>query len=426
MLPKILVIGSGDHDRAECVDWLQPFPNIEEYDSIIINLQSLTQETYDKIQRKICEMKESINIVFDTNREIFCIMNKLIEPSPPPSRPGEPRFKAIRLGYVSPTNYDWLPMTIEVSSQKKGTSINICNPIFEKYFELIDRWNLEITISPQTIRDVIGTLRYSIFPIAINKSQRTIAGSLKHASLDGKVLPGHEKGAIHLLPPPTRSSTFQTIELILDLIFGEEVKIIQPWRKEIEVPKEREFENEIEKKITTIKRIQEEISQLRNQIQEWGSYRDLLTTTGNDLENIVQRTLADMGIKTEKTAKGFPADLISKEVAVEITGIKGCVGVGSEKVNQTGRFKESYHKVEKIILIANTYVDLPPKDRKGKMNFSPEVKKYFESLSICCLTTMTLFELWKEVIAGKKDQKDIKKKILAKNGELTLSEFKRI
>jgi hypothetical protein len=94
--PKILVIGSKDHDRADCVDWLQPFPNIEEYDSIIINLQSLTQETYDKIQRKMCEMKESINIVFDTNREIFCIMNKLIEPSPPPSRPGEPRFK---LGY---------------------------------------------------------------------------------------------------------------------------------------------------------------------------------------------------------------------------------------------------------------------------------------------------------------------------------------
>ena len=98
--------------------------------------------------------------------------------------------------------------------------------------------------------------------------------------------------------------------------------------------------------------------------------------------------------------------MISKEVAVEITGIKGCVGTGSEKVNQTGRFKESYHKGEKIILIANTYVDLPPKDREGKMDFSPEVKKYFESLSVCCLTTITLFELWKEVIAGKKSSKD--------------------
>ena len=34
MQPKILVIGSRDHNRATCIDWLQPFPNIEEYQSI--------------------------------------------------------------------------------------------------------------------------------------------------------------------------------------------------------------------------------------------------------------------------------------------------------------------------------------------------------------------------------------------------------
>ena len=125
----------------------------------------------------------------------------------------------------------------------------------------------------------------------------------------------------------------------------------------------------------------------------------------------------------EKTEKGFPADLISNRVAVEITGIKGCVGVSSGKVNQTGRFKESYHKGEKILLIANTHIDLSPKDRKREMDFSPEVKKYFESLSVCCLTTMTLFKIWKDVMTGKKDPKDVKSKILTKDGELTLSDF---
>jgi len=420
MQPKVLVIGSKDHDRADCVDWLQPFPNIEEYDSIIINLQSLTQEIYDKIQTKIRDMNEPIRTVFNTNREIFCIISKLVVPSE------HLLLRAMKPEYISPTNYDWLPIKIYLSCQKTGTSINICDNRFQKYFDYIDRWNIEISTVQQTLTDFLLSLTHSIYPIAINKSQKNIAGSIKRINLNGKVTPGYEKSAIHLLPPPTRVSTFQAIELILDLIFGEEVKIVQPWRKGIEVPKEKEFERKIENKFKDLQKIQQEISHLRSQIQEWDSYRDLLTATGNDLETIVQRTLADIGIKTERTEEGFPADLISKEVAVEITGIKGCVGVGSEKVNQTGRFKESYHKVEKIILIANTYVDLPPKDRKGKMNFSPEVKKYFESLSICCLTTMTLFELWKEVIAGKKDQKDIKKKILAKNGELTLSEFKRI
>jgi len=418
--PKILVIGSKDHDRADCVDWLQPFPNIEEYDSIIINLQSLTQETYDEIQTKISDMNEPIRTVFNTNREIFCIISKLIVPS------GSLLLKAMRPDYVSPTNYDWLPIRIYLNCQKTGTSISICDHRFQKYFDYIDRWNIEISMSQQTIAEFLANLTYSIYPIAINKSQKNIAGSIKRVSFDGKVLKGYEKSAIHLLPHLTKASTFQAIELILDLIFGEEVKIIQPWRKNIEVPKEKELEKKIENIFTDLQKKQQEISRLRNQIQEWDSYRDLLTATGNDLETIVQRTLEDISIKTEKTEKGFPADLISKEVAVEITGIKGCVGVGSEKVNQTGRFKESYHKGEKIILIANTYMDLSPKDRKGRMDFSPEVEKYFRSLSVCCLTTMTLFELWKEVIAGKKDQKDIKKKILAKNGELTLSEFKRI
>lgn len=418
MQPKVLVIGSKEHKRADCVDWLQPFPNIEEYDSIIINMQSLNQEIYDKIQTKIRDMNESIRTVFNTNREIFCIINNLIIPST------SLLLKAMTPNYVSPTSYDWLPVNIYLNHQKTGTSINICDHRFQKYFSYIDRWNIEISMSQQTITEFLASLTHSIYPIAINKSQKNIAGSIKRINLNGKVTPGYERSAIHLLPPLTRASTFQAIELILDIIYGEEEKIAQPWRKSIEIPKERELERKIENKFKVLQKKQQDISQLRNQIQEWDAYRDLLTATGNDLETIVQRTLEDIGIKTNKTEKGSPADLISKEVAVEITGIKGCVGVGSEKVNQAGRFKESYFKREKIILIADTYVDLLPKDRIGKMDFSPEVKKYFESLSVCCLTTMTLFELWKEVIASKRGQKNVKKKILTKNGELTLSEFK--
>lgn len=109
MQPKILVIGSRDHDRAYCVDWQQPFPNIEEYDSIIINLQSLTQDMYDKIQKKIRRIRKSITTVFKTDREIFCLINKLIHPSPAPRPTGAP--VGIRVGYTLPTNYVWVSGT---------------------------------------------------------------------------------------------------------------------------------------------------------------------------------------------------------------------------------------------------------------------------------------------------------------------------
>jgi len=423
MQPKILVVGSRDHDRAHCVDWLQRFPNIEEYDSIIINLQSLTQGVYDKIQMNIRQMKESITTVFNTEREIFCVMNKLIHPSPVPRPFGAPVDKGrgiVSAGYVSPTNYDWLPAKIEVSDRKKGTSINLHNNRFDGYFGCVDRWIFEIEISTATQLDILRSFKHQIVPIATNKSKKTIAGSLKSTTFFGET---QGRGAIHLLPPPTKYDTHKSIETLLDIILSRERKIVSPWRKDIEVPKTKEFQHKIANKIKDIETIQQEISQLRSQMQEWESYRDLLTTTGEDLENIVQRTLSDIGIQTKKTKKGFPADLISNEVAVEITGIKGCVGVGSEKVNQTGRFKESYHKGEKIILIANTRMDLAPRKREGKMDFSPEVKKYFGSLSVCCLTTKTLFQLWKDVVTEKRSSKHVRKKIFDKNGELSLSEF---
>ena len=418
MQPKILVIGSTGHNRADCFDWQQAFPNIEEYDSIIINLQSLNQSIYTKIQTKIRRMKESITTVFYTDREIFCIMNKIIFPTPPPTPPfiGVPKFK--NPNYVSPTNYDWLPIKIKVDNRKKGRSINLYDHRFDRYFEYVDRWSFEISIPIRTTtRDMIILRLFGIVPIATNKSRKTIAGSLKCRDLAGKM---QGKGAIHLLPHPTKCDPHQAVEIILGLICGEESKIVPVWRKDIKVPKIKEFEQEIEHNIIDIKRIQQEISQLERQIQEWDSYRDLLTATGYKLERIVQKTLSDIGIKTEKTEKGFPADLISDKIVIEITGVKGCVGVASEKVIQLARFKENYHKGEQIVLIVNTHMNLSPKDRESKMDFSKEVKKFFDSISVCYLTSKTLFELWKDVVSEKKTEKDVIKKILTTSGELTL------
>lgn len=422
---EILVIGSKDHNRADCVDWLEPFPNIEEYDSIIINMQSLTQKDYDKIQSKIKEMRDSIRTIIDTGREVFCVINELIYPSPPRVRPGEPVHKSIDPWYVFPTNYDWLPARIDLNSQKKGGNrIFLRNSRFQNYFELIYKWNFEISLAMDTVPDLARSFLNLLEPIAVNKSEKTVACSLRRIEDRKKLIEGEKIGMVHLLPPPKESSLFQAIELLIDLIIGTEGKVIVAWRKQIDVPNEQVLKEKVDKKLGEIKNIQHEISQLQEQIESWDSYRDLLTETGEYLENIVQKTLIDLGIKTKKTKKGFPADLLSEEVAVEVTGIKGCLTVGSEKVNQVGRFREKHRKKEKIILIANTFMDYPPKDRERKMNFSKEAATYFEALSVCFMTTVTLFQLWKNVVIGKQEQKNVKSKILTKVGELTLRDFK--
>jgi len=418
---RILVIGSKDHLTAECFNWLENFPNVEEYDSVIINMQSLSQENYDQIQNKIREMRGSINALIDTGREVFCIINKMMYPSPPPRRPGEPVFKGIIFDHVYPTNYDWLPASISFNSKKSGSYVSLLNSRFKNYFELVREWNFEMSFSKETIPELGCSLLNVFSPIAVNKSEKTIAGSLMRVGDRKKLLNDEKIGMVHLLPPPKESSIFQAVERIMDIIIGHEHKVIQPWRKLIEVPNEKELELEIDFRIKGIEQIKEEITQLQQQIQKWDSYRDLLTETGEELEIIVQKTLNDLGIKTNRAEKGFPADLLNREVALEITGIKGCVGADSPKVAQLGRFVQNYRKQEKVILIANTYMDTSPQERKGKMNFSNEMRKYFESLSVCFMTTHTLLELWKDVILKKKEQEHVREKILNTVGEVTAS-----
>ena len=419
--PKILVIGSKGHSRAECFDWLEPFPNIEEHDSIIVNMQSLNQKTYDKIQNKIKEMQESIITIITTGREIFCVINKLMYPSPPPRRPGEVFSKGISPGYIFPTNYDWLPAGIHFDSRKMGSYISVFNDRFKSYFELVHRWGFEISFGSGTAPETGYHFLNLLSSIAVNKSQKVVAGSLHRIEDRKKALEGEKVGVVHLLPPPKEADVFQGIERLIDLVVGAESKIIAPWRQQIEVPNERALKEKADKKVDDIKKIQEEISQLQRQIKSWDSYRDLMAETGEPLENIVQKTLHDLGIETRKAEKGFPADLLNKEVAVEITGIRGSVGADSNKVAQLGRYMQNFRKQhEKIVFIANTYIDISPKERKGKMSFSPEMRKYFESLSVSFLTTQTLFDLWKDVMLGKKEQKHVREGILTTIGEVTV------
>jgi hypothetical protein len=404
---RVLIIGSKDHLRANCYDWLENWPNIEDFDVIIINMHTLSQDIFDKATAKISCMRSSIWNILTSDREVFCIISSMLVPTRPPG-------SGVAWVVPPPTNFDWFPFPLYVNSQLCGSSYSLIDSRFAPYFETVNKWEHEIDFTNE--RDVNRLCSFS--PIAINKSQKLIAASLRLYTNSERNQT--RDGAIHLLPHPTKVSPFQGIEVLLDIILGAQGKFIQPWRRLIEVPKEKELEAIVINKQKEIENINQEILSLKKELQEWDSYRDLLTATGEDLELIVQKTMLDLGIKTERTEKGFPADLINDKVAVEVTGIKGSVGVDSNKVIQTGRFIENFRKNEKVILIVNTYLDTPPNDRKGKMNFSDPMIKYLESISVGFMTTQTLFVLWKEVVLGKRKAEQVKEKILNTTGEITI------
>jgi hypothetical protein len=389
----------------------------------------LNQETFDKIYPKISvELSKEIRTLMDTDREIFCIINEYMVPSPPTTG-----FR----GYTAPpsTNYDWLPAKVSVAIEKSGTSITVVDKRFEKYFENVKQWVfiLDLYREPpilaafqqttgQLFAQVLGEtaklLRYQFLPIAQNKSKKIIAGTLAYQGRKGN------EGGIHLIPPPTKCTIAEAIEIILDIIHGQPSQSYPVWRSEIDVPGMKILMTKMDDELKGIKKIQERISSLQNEVQRLDVYRDMLSSTGHDLERVVQMTLLDLGIPTEPTEEGFPADLIGKDVAVEVTGIKGALNVGSEKVNQTARFRESYRKNEKLIVIANTHAHIAPPERECKTDFTKEVTEYFKAIDVCCVTSKTLLELWKDVRMTRRNPGDISKTLLLAKGELTLGDFK--
>ena len=51
---KYIVIGSSGHQFVDSVEWVDPVPNLVDYDVIIVNVRSLTKDyleniTYDKV-----------------------------------------------------------------------------------------------------------------------------------------------------------------------------------------------------------------------------------------------------------------------------------------------------------------------------------------------------------------------------------------
>jgi hypothetical protein len=423
---KILVIGAKGHKKAHCVDWMEPFPNIEEYDSVVIDLQSLGQEAFDKIYAKIqFEMKKEIMTLFDTGREAFCIINRQMIPSRLPGQVVSP------VPYP-PTNYAWLPTIVTVNEEKRGTSITIIEKRFEKYLAKVEEWGFILDLYEERpiekaikvaatefyglLGTMVKTLSFRFLPIAENKSRKNIAGTLMYQGT-------RKGGAIHLLPPTTKCNGYEAVEILLDLICGQPMRTYPSWREQIDVPGMKDILVQIRDKLDETKKIQESIEPLQRRIDELDAYRDLLSASGKDLEVAVQRALSDIGLPTAGTQEGFPADLISKRVAVEVTGIKRSVSVDSEKVNQIARFKGAFRKKEKIVLVANTYIDMKPSDRRGRIDFTREVKEYLQATRVCCMTSQTLFELWNDMKNNKRKAKDIRKVILERNGELTLRDF---
>jgi hypothetical protein len=400
----IAVIGSRDHIRTRCLDWQQPLPNLEEFDSVILDLTSLTQEALDALvgssAKPLQTIGTSLYTLASTSRQAYCILHPKISASPIVVSGKEyPRLE---------NSWDMLPHELGALPKSGKRISKLTEKALEPYFQRAPNWEYELFLRMEKYT------RWDLEGVAFNKSDNIVAGKLK--------VPGVFGGAVYLLQPPTSTSTHEAIDVLIEIIKGPSGEGKPGWWQNISIPRAEEIQREIAAKRAVIDAKINEIENLEVQKHDVESYRNLLSETDEPLVLAVQRTLQDLGIQTEETEEGFPADLISKgKVAVEVTGIVDKISLSTPKIGQMMYFTEHRSSGEKVVLMANTYRREDPNARANMMDFSPQVSAVFPSMEVSALTTLTLYKLWLDVKTGKKNSEDVRRLILETNGVLVYS-----
>lgn len=181
---------------------------------------------------------------------------------------------------------------------------------------------------------------------------------------------------------------------------------IPDWAKDYRAPEALEIARQI-------KKYTEKLDSLRSALVQYDEMLYLLCAKGELLQRQVQKAFSapKEGIRAEPTPVGSSLDLFVKDksgrsLAIEITGTKGKLTKSDShwadfldylpehnEINQNGR-------VERIVLVVNTQIELPLKKRVGKDDITQPVLRIAEDNHICIIRSCDLYQLWMRNIRG--------------------------
>ena len=367
-MTRLLVIGAASPEKVDSIEWTQPFPDMEAYDALIIDLSSFPKDYPRTLFNNIRVLKRTARIFIRDYKEIFCILDKRFRVP----------FKKI------PLNYAWIPYPekFRINPMLLGKSKKLCDERFSEYMETVERWYSELFWE--------DTTNYRFEAIAVNKRQNAIAATLTI----------NDRGKIHFLPKATTISPSEAIELLVGLTKKEEPTDI-PWLASVEIPQLLQAEDQWNRNVTP------------------DEYRNLFSLNPKNFLKAVQLMLEDLGIQTLPNAD---LDLIGlkRNIVVKTTSMEGKVEAQNPAVKKVAKFVEKPNRNEKVIFVANTYSNLPINERAGKEQVDFPMKLFFEAHKVSFLTTLSLFNLWKKVVAYQISPQEASFLLQNEKGEITI------
>ena len=297
-----------------------------------------------------------------------------------------------------------LPIPVSFRSESGHTVTRIDDKPYVRYLRHVKKWDFWASITGQ------GSVEG---PFLSNREGRTIAGFFAVGPNGLTILPDVDE----LTPDEI------ALEILTELGFQETEVPPPDWVQSISVPGLAEIGTAM---ADCRSQIQEATVRLQKHEDEWRAidkYRKLLYSTGDDLENIVDQVLTDLGAIVSEERHGVEDSLVTmggSTCVVEVTGTDATLKLLKVRqlLDHAMLVEEKTGTRPKAILVANALRTLAPSDRDGAdpPEYPSNVLERMKESKSALVPSRWLFEKYCEVLAGKTDKATIIAEILGANG----------
>lgn len=313
---RVLVVGSRERRSVPSVGWLDEMPNLADFDVVVLNLEALDRITLVKLTRvdkeRLLRMRHQLFDLMLSGGEIYCMLAPFLAFG---------SYLYFPDGSMEPewSNLKWSPLGFSLT-EIRGESMHIEEDVkFEEYLRQVSGWEgfinptanlnyLEERLRGDNKLGEDEEVFWQSQPLAFNRYGKPLAASLcfgvrqresEHAEPKIKFLSDY----LHLLPPPSKITREQGIDLLVEEAKGMPAKSVSPgWVEQYRVPGEEALEQRIAESLRRIKSAEREQKRCFRDYRDLQRCKALLYEHGDNLRQALAAVLRRM----EFVVKPFP------------------------------------------------------------------------------------------------------------------------
>jgi hypothetical protein len=401
-MKNYLIIGFDNHPESIAWNSLDKI-NIKDYDLMILNLEN--PELLDTNSNIFDKLRYDFIVMLNSSKTLVFTFNSI-------------KSKKMEIGSLDyRQNTEILPLWDYFIEENPSHNIRILNEKYSKYFSLIKEiyWhiNIPLHINESALEQFYENNNFKVSSmarsIAFDNCDRLVALEIFYSVYynyedyrTGSVITKRkdilrESGHLILLPCLKEEDQIEGINCLLTDIFDIKIFEEEPaWVSKLLIPGEKEMLEEMKDNSNQKLILEKKMEGLFKRKKKFSEIKKVLYATGEELENVIKKILANMGFKIEKKKISDEDIFIKTEdnnFVFEVKGVEKAFGIkGIRQLTQwTIDFEDKNINV-KGIFIGNHYRKKPLSERLKP--FEDNIIDFAKKNHFLLFTTEVLFNIY--------------------------------